>query len=61
MFTDRQALYRDLERERGSKVITYVTGDRPGMETKIHSEVYDFFVNHLDEIGVTQKYLYSFT
>ncbi|EJD6653609.1 serine protease [Raoultella ornithinolytica] len=55
MFTDRQSLYRDLERERGSKVITYVTGDRPGMETKIHSEVYDFFVNHLDEIGVTPK------
>lgn len=50
MFTDRQALYRDLERERGSKVITYVTGDRPGMETKIHSEVYDFFVNHLGKV-----------
>ncbi len=55
MYQDRVSLYQQLEQERNSKVITYVTGDRPGMETKIHSEVYDLFVNHLDEIGVTPK------
>ena len=33
----------------------YVTGDRPGLETQIHPEVFDYFVNHLDNIGVTEK------
>jgi len=55
MYLDRRPLYQEIERIRSSKVIAYITGDRPGMETKIHSEVYDFFVNHLDEIGVTNK------
>lgn len=42
--------------------MAYITGDRPGLETQIHSEVYDFFVNHLDSIGVVPKislYLYT--
>lgn len=55
MFEQRKALYEQLERSRGSKVITYVTGDRPGLETQIHEEVFDFFANHLDVIGVTDK------
>lgn len=62
MYRDRKAYYGELESSRNSKVICYVTGDRPGLETQIHSEVYDFFVNHLDEIGVVPKislYLYT--
>lgn len=55
MYSNRKNLYQDLENSRGSKVVCYITGDRPGLETKIHSEVYDYFVNHLDLIGVVPK------
>ena len=46
MFQDRRNLYSELESKRNSKLLVYVTGDRPGLETQIHPEVYDFFVNH---------------
>lgn len=54
-YQDRRELYRQIEEERDSKVIAYVTGDRPGLETSIAADVLDFFVVHLDEIGVTEK------
>jgi hypothetical protein len=62
MRADRVLLYQQLEEARSSKVIAYVTGDRPGLETQIHSEVLDHFVHHLDLIGVTKRitlYLYT--
>jgi hypothetical protein len=62
MYPQRKILYAELEAARKSKVLVYVTGDRPGMETQISSEVYDKFVNHLDLIGVVKKislYLYT--
>ncbi len=62
MYQNRRALYQQLENARNSKLLVYVTGDRPGLETQIHPEVFDFFVNHLDTIGVTEKislYLYT--
>lgn len=62
MYVDRKRLYSELENFRESKVIAYITGDRPGLETKVHPEVYDFFVNHLDRIGIVPKislYLYT--
>jgi hypothetical protein len=55
-------MFAELEAARKSKVLVYITGDRPGMETQIHPEVYDKFVNHLDLIGVVKKislYLYT--
>lgn len=55
MHQDRVDLYGQIESERKSKVITYVTGDRPHMETQVSPEVIDFFVHHLDRIGVTPK------
>ena len=58
MYADRKKLYSQLELKRDSKLLIYITGDRPGLETQIHPEVYDFFVNHLDKIGIVQKYLY---
>jgi len=51
MLAERIPLYRQLEEKRKSKVIVYITGDRRQLETKIHSEVLDFFVHHLDIIG----------
>ncbi|GHT88375.1 peptidase [Spirochaetia bacterium] len=62
MYQDRIALYKTLEENRQSRVLVYVTGDRRGLETSIGSDVYDYFVNQLDTIGVTPKislYLYT--
>jgi hypothetical protein len=62
MLAQRLPLYNRLEEERKSKVITYVTGDRRQLETKIHSEVIDLFVHHLDSLGNTEcitLYLYT--
>jgi hypothetical protein len=59
---DRLPLYPKLETERKTKVITYVTGDRPGLETQISSEALDCFVHHLDIIGPVPRitlYLYT--
>jgi len=33
----------------------YVTGDRQGLETRIHPEVLDYFTHHLDRIGDVDK------
>lgn len=55
MYEQRKELYKKLEEKRGSKVITYITGDRPGLQTQIASEVFDLFANQLDDIGDNQK------
>lgn len=55
MYSDRLGMYGQLEAARGSKLIVYVTGDRPGLETQIARDVIDLFVDHLDSIGVTHK------
>jgi hypothetical protein len=62
MYAERIALYRELETWRKSKVIAYVTGDRPGLETQIHSEVLGLLADHLDTIGSADRislYLYT--
>lgn len=48
MFSSRKQLYQELEKKRNSKLLVYVTGDRPGLETQIHSEAVDWFTQHLD-------------
>ena len=30
-------------------------GDRAGLETQIHTEILDFFIEHLDKIGTVPK------
>ncbi|MFN9812541.1 MAG: SDH family Clp fold serine proteinase [Deltaproteobacteria bacterium] len=55
MIPGRRALYDQIEKTRGSRVISYITGDRPGLEIQIHPEIVDHFVHHLDLIGVTPK------
>jgi ClpP class serine protease len=62
MYKDRLGLYRHLEKMRKSKVIVYVTGDRRGLETQIHPEILDFFIEHLDLIdGVKKISLFLYT
>ena len=51
----RQALYRRIERERDTKVLTFVTSERSGMETIIAPDCIDLFVDLLDKIGPTKK------
>ena len=52
---ERQELLRQIEAERNSKAVLYVTGDRQGLETVIGQDVVDLFVDHLDEIGPVKK------
>lgn len=55
MYTERTTLYSKIEELRNSKLLVYVTGDRPGLETQIHPEILDYFIDHLDKIGKQQK------
>lgn len=54
-FADRLPLYEAIERERDTKVVSYITSDRPGAETQISPDVIDIFVDVLDDIGPTQR------
>jgi ClpP class serine protease len=54
-WSERRALLEKVEKQRNSRAVLYVTGDRPAQETIIHSEVFDTFVDHLDAIGVTKR------
>jgi len=54
-FDTRKPIFEEIETARGSSVISFITGDRRGLETKIGPEIIDLFVEHLDEIGPTQK------
>lgn len=55
MYVDRLALYKKIEKLRKSRVLLYVTGDRRNLETRIHSEVADFFADHLDTFRLPKK------
>lgn len=55
MFPDRKKLYADLEAKRKSRVLVYVTGDRPGAEAQIGDDIYDNLAMHLDTFGDCEK------
>ena len=55
MYADRRPRYEQLEQARDSKLLVYVTGDRSKLATQISSDGLDFFVDHLDRIGVTGR------
>ncbi|WP_153979725.1 SDH family Clp fold serine proteinase [Paenibacillus xylanilyticus] len=55
MYVDRRDLYEQLESMLGSKLLVYVTGDRPGWETQIGSDCLDYFLHHLDNMDQTEK------
>lgn len=54
-YAERKTLYSRIEKERSSRVIAFVTGDRRGMETRIADDCISLFVDLLDEIGPTKK------
>jgi hypothetical protein len=51
----RKDRIKAIEDEFGTKLLVYFTGDRRGLETQIHSEVLEFFVDHLDKIGQADR------
>ena len=55
MLADRLDLYSKIEERRNSKLLVYFTGDRPGWETQIANDATDYFIEHLDQIGVVPK------
>ena len=55
MYRNRIELYKKLEEKRQTNILLYVTGDRRGLETQIHPEVLNFFINHLDKIGSVER------
>ncbi|TIN77778.1 hypothetical protein [Mesorhizobium sp.] len=54
-FDKRRPILKSIEKERNSKALLYVTGDRPGMETQISPEIIDLFVDHLDDLWPAKR------
>lgn len=55
MYTNRLDNYKKLEEARGSKLLVYVTSDRPNLGTQIASDILSPFTEHLDKIGDVPK------
>lgn len=55
MIKDRTELMQKLENLRDSKVISYFTGDRKGLETQIGKDILNHFLEHLDSLGKVKK------
>ncbi len=55
MYSDRVALYKELEKEFETKILAYITSDRPNMSAQIAPDVIDCFINHLEKIKPCEK------
>lgn len=55
MNSERKQLYEAIEKERNSKLLVYVTGDKAGWETQIANDATDYISDQLDKIGVVEK------
>lgn len=51
----RQRIYKEIERQRKSKVLCVVTSDRQNMELNIEPNFVDNILEHLDRIGKVEK------
>jgi hypothetical protein len=47
----RIGLFSALEERLNTRIITYLTGDRPGMASQIGSDAISRFRRHLEKIG----------
>ena len=59
---NRMKLIEEIQEKRNSHLITYITGDRRGLETKIATDVFPMFHKHLTQIENKKKidlFLYS--
>lgn len=55
MYSERVALYNQLETAFDTKILTYITSDRPNAGAQIAPDVIDYFIDHLDKIGPCNK------
>ncbi len=61
---DRKKLIQQIEEKRGSKVIAYVTSDRPGLSVQIATDVISLIHEHIlsfqeDEPAKLDLFIYS--
>ena len=54
-YSDRQTVYRKIEEDRETKVLSFITSSRQGMETSIAQDCIDPFVDLLEYIGPTKR------
>ena len=54
-YQGRQTVYRKIEEDRETKVLSYITSSRQGMETTIARDCIDPFVDLLEKIGPTKR------
>ena len=54
-YSERKELYSRIERNRETKVLSFITSDRKGMETVIAQDCIDPFVDLLEKIGPTKR------
>ena len=48
-------LIKKIEKNRSSRVLVYITGDRRGLETRIATDIFPFILEHLESIGQTRQ------
>lgn len=58
MYSSRVEYYKQLKDEFQGAVIAYITGDRPGFETRIAQDVIDLFIAQLDKIGPVERIVF---
>ena len=54
-YLERKKLYQRIEQDRETKVLSFITSDRQGMETAIAHDCIDQFVDLLEKIGPTKR------
>lgn len=54
-YEDRQEIFEQIEQNRRTKVLSFITSDRQNMESRIAQDCVDLFVNLLEEIGPTER------
>src|SRR3989344_2937480 len=52
---ERNELFKSLEKERDSRVVAYITGDRPPFSTRIAADVVPLLSDLLERIGKAKK------
>lgn len=54
-YSERKNLYHSIEQDRKTKVLSFITSDRQGMEAQIAQDCIDPFVDLLEKIGPTNR------
>ncbi len=56
-FSERKKLYKKIESDRDSKVLSFIMGTRHNLEAQIARDCIDPFVEILDSIGPSKRIL----